>query len=344
MIRVGVDAWNLPGDHRGIGRYLRSILRAWSEHFRKRVETTLIVPEWDTWRVGRRYLREVDRPYRIVSRRLHARAHLDVLWFPFNGCSWLEFTLPAVATLHDASTFVLPGHAVEAQNIFRNAQARCRSLVTDSNFSRAELERELAVPPERLTVIPLGVAQPLAPREDAAVSRLEPFVLYVGPMARHKGTDLLVEAMALVQQRFPEVTLVIAGETNCKAAESSRTRTRLLGYVDEARLAALYRSCTLFAFPSRYEGFGLPILEAMSYGAPVVTSRASACPEAGGDAAHYVPGDDAEALARAITDIIEDRAYAEELRRRGLARAAAMTWERTAAATLGVLEKAAEKP
>lgn len=340
MIRVGVDAWNLPGDHRGIGRYVRALLRCWSERFRERIDVTLIVPEWDTWRVAGRYRREVDRPYRIVSRRLHRRARLDALWFPFNGCSWLEFALPAVATLHDASSFVLPGRSSEDQSIFRNAQVRCCSLVTDSNFSRAELSRELAVPPERLTVIPLGVAAPLPQREDAMVSRLEPFVLYVGPIAQHKGSDLLLGAMALVQQRFPEMTLVVAGEANRRAASDAGLRMRLLGYVDDVRLAALYRSCTLFAFPSRYEGFGLPILEAMSYGAPVVTSRTSACPEAAGDAAYYVPSNDAGVLAQAIMEIIEDRAYAEDLRRRGFARAAAMTWERTAAATLGVLEQA----
>ncbi|MGA2760048.1 MAG: glycosyltransferase, partial [Candidatus Cybelea sp.] len=113
-----------------------------------------------------------------------------------------------------------------------------------------------------------------------------------------------------------------------------------LGYVDDDVLAALYRACTVLAFPSRYEGFGLPVLEAMSYGAPVIASNAASVPEAGGDAAAYVPAGDAVALAGAIVRVTRDLAYARELRRRGPIRAAAFPWERTASRTLEVIEEA----
>ncbi len=340
VIRIGVDAWNLPGDHRGIGRYLRAILCAWSECFRDRVEVTLVVPEWHTWTVARRYRREVDRPYPVVSRRFHSRAGLDVLWFPFNGCSWTGFSLPAVATLCDASNFVVPGYAPEAQRIFRDAAAQCTALVTLSRFSQAELARELRIPPERLVPISLGVSPPLPPHDDSDVASLGPFVLFVGTMERRKGIDLVARAMSLVQRERPDLTLVVAGESNPTSIEGIAVAVRAMGYVDDEKLAALYRACTLFAFPSRYEGFGLPILEAMSYGAPVVTCNASSLPEAGGDAAHYVAPEDPQALADGIRRGAGDAAYAGELRRRGLARAAAMTWEKTAAATLGVFERA----
>ncbi|HEY5341931.1 MAG TPA: hypothetical protein VIK27_12955, partial [Candidatus Aquilonibacter sp.] len=116
MIHVGVDAWNLPGDRRGIGRYLRSLLRVWRERFADRVSVSLIVPEWHTWTVRDRYRREVEgTAYPVISRALHGRAPLDVLWFPWNGCSWTNFSLPAVATLHDASNFVVPGYSVQTQ-------------------------------------------------------------------------------------------------------------------------------------------------------------------------------------------------------------------------------------
>ncbi len=338
MIRIGVDAWNLPGDHRGIGRYLRSILRSWSEHLPDRVEITLVVPEWHTWSVARKYQREVDRPYRVVSRRFHERAGLDALWFPFNGCSWTDFTLPAAATLCDASNFVVPGYARDAQRIFRAAADRCRVLITLSRFSQSELARELGIPPERLVPIPLGVAPPLPASPDPVVKELGPFVLFVGTMERRKGIDVLAQAMELVQRTRPDLLLAIAGESNPECIAAIDVRARALGYVDEQRLAALYRACTLFAFPSRYEGFGLPVLEAMSYGAPVVTSNASSLPEAGGEAAEYVALDDAPALAAAILKIAGDAAYAQDLRRRGLARAASMTWENTARETLEVFE------
>lgn len=340
MIRLGVDAWNLPGDRRGIGRYLREILRMWWQRDRDRVEVTLIVPEWHTWTVRERYLREVDdRPYRVVSRHLHGRAGLDALWFPFNGCSWTRFSLPAVATLHDASNFVLPGYAPATQEIFRAASQRCRRLITDSRFQQGELARELGVPPDRLVPIPLGVNAPREPQPISLdVAALSPFVLYVGTAERRKGFDTLLAAMARAQRDRPDLSLVVTTQLDEWRGSGDGVRIVELGRVDDDTLAALYRGCTVMAFPSRYEGFGLPVLEAMSYGAPVVASNASSVPEAGGDAACYVaPGDDA-ALAAAIARIAGDAAYAAELRRRGPLQAATLSWERTASQTLEVIE------
>jgi glycosyltransferase involved in cell wall biosynthesis len=341
MLRIGIDAWNLPGDHRGIGRYLRSILRAWSQHESDRVQVRLIIPEWHTWISAARYRAEADRPYPVVSRAFVDRAALDVLWFPFNGCSWTRFSAPAVATLCDASNFVVPGYGPEARRIFFNAAERCKALITLSRFSQMELARELSIAPERLTPIPLGVAPPLPPTPVAAVDALGSFVLFVGTMERRKGIDVLARAMALVQRDIPDLELVIAGEEHGECIEGIDVRYRALGYVGETTLAALYRACRVFAFPSRYEGFGLPILEAMSYGAPVVASNGTSLPEAGGDAADYVTPEDAESLARSILRIVHDSGHAEELRRRGFLRAKAMTWEKTASATLDVLEAAA---
>lgn len=338
MIRVGVDAWNLPGDRRGIGRYLREILRVWWEAECNRVEVSLIVPEWHTVTVRQRYLREVEwRHYRIVSRRYHRHARLDALWFPFNGCSWTDFALPATATLHDASNFVLTNYAPATQEIFRAATGRCAALITDSQFSRRELSRELRIPESRFAVIPLGVNAPRPPvAASLDVVGLRPYVLYVGDAERRKGFDTLLHAMARVSAIRPDVSLVV---TSAVAGWDVPEVVRVvaLGHVDDDTLAALYRSCAVLAFPSRYEGFGLPVLEAMSYGAPVITSDAAALPEVGGTAVCYVPAGADSALADAIVRVLSDAGYAEELRARGLRRATMFSWEETAKRTLEVI-------
>lgn len=342
MLHVGVDAWNLPGDHRGIGRYVRSILREWRVAFAGRVEISLIVPEWHTWTVRARYRRELDGfAYPIVSRAFHERAHVDVLWFPWNGCSWLNFRSPAVATLHDATSFVIPNYETQTRIIFRNAAERCRALITDSVFSAHELARELALPLERLTPIHLGVDMPKLQSPRLPASREAPYVLFVGTAERRKGIDTLVDAMARVQRDDPQLRLVVAGAPGDGLTQEQGIAVNTLGFIDDERLGTLYRGADVFAFPSRYEGFGLPLLEAMAYGVPVITTCVSALPEVGGDAVLYVPIDDDVALAEAIVRVRSDPALAESLRTRGRARAASMSWTKTAAATLDVLERAA---
>ncbi|MBV9027236.1 MAG: glycosyltransferase family 4 protein [Candidatus Eremiobacteraeota bacterium] len=345
MIRIGVDAWNLPGDRRGIGRYLREILRVWWERERNRVEVALIVPEWHTVTVRQRYLREVEwRHYRIVSRRYHRRARLDALWFPFNGCSWTDFALPATATLHDASNFVVANYAPATQEIFRAAASRCSALITVSEFSRRELSRELRIPESRFAVIPSGVG---APRPAVPVALdvldLQPYVLYVGDAERRKGFDTLLQAMARVSKARADVSLVVTSEiTGWNVPDD--VRIVALGHVDDDTLAALYRSCAVLAFPSRYEGFGLPVLEAMSYGAPVVASDAAALREVGGTAACYVPVDAGDALADAILRVLCDAGYAADLRTRGFRRATMFSWEDAAKRTLEAIMGTIEAP
>jgi glycosyltransferase involved in cell wall biosynthesis len=143
--------------------------------------------------------------------------------------------------------------------------------------------------------------------------------------------------MARVTRERSDLSLVVTSKLEGWTIPDG-IRTVELGFVDDDTLAALYRACTALAFPSRYEGFGLPVLEAMSYGAPVVASNASAVPEAGGEAAAYVPVANPQALATAILRVASDETFAAELRRLGPLHAAEFTWDRTATQTLDVIE------
>ncbi len=346
MIAVGVDAWNLTGDHRGIGRYVRAILAEWRSAFADRIGVTLIVPEWHTWTVAHRYRAEAGGDFRVRSRRLHGSSDLDVLWFPFNGPSWDGFSLPSVATLHDASPFVRPEYTEADRATFRRAARRCRTIITDSEFSKTELARELHVAASRITAIPLGIGAPL-PLQPVAldVAALGPFVLFVGENDPRKGLDTLIEALTRLQGAGISLPLVVAGTSTIGSRaliEGAHCRLHALGHIDDATLAALYRACAVFVYPSHYEGFGLPVLEAMSYGAPVIASSAAGIPEAGGEAAAYVPPGDGPALAQALRRVTGDESLAAAMRERGYARAREMPWRKTAERTLAVLEKAAE--
>jgi len=191
-------------------------------------------------------------------------------------------------------------------------------------------------------VVHLGVTMPPPAAPFAPLPEYGDFVLFVGETEPRKGLAQLAEAVARVRAAGHDLSLVQVGRVTAPLPETT-IPFHSLGHVDDATLAQLYRSCFAFAYPSAYEGFGLPVLEAMSYGAPVVASDAAAIPEAGGDAALYFPAGNIDALAAAILRLAEDPQLRETLRADGLQHAASATWTRTALATLEVFERAAGK-
>ena len=340
-LHVGIDAWNLPGDRRGIGRYLRALIGEWNEHFSSRIRMTLVIPEWHTWLSAKRYRDEIaGLPLAVRSRHFSRRCGFDVMWFPFNGPSWENFPHPAVATLHDASPFVLGSTDPGLRATFERAAVQCEEFITDSAFSKAQLHQYLGLDERKTTVVHLGVSPPAAPHALAGANEYGDFVLFVGETEARKGLPQLVEAIERIRGRGHDLSLVQVGRVTAPLPQTTMP-FHSLGHVDDETLATLYRTCFAFAYPSTYEGFGLPVLEAMSYGAPVIASDAAAIPEAGGDAALYFRAGDTDALTGAIVRLCEAPALRESLRVRGLERAAAQTWRRTAEATLAVFEQVA---
>lgn len=264
-----------------------------------------------------------------------------------------------VVTLYDLSFRHYPSNfepeAVRAWEAYTQlAIERADHIITISEFVKAELIRSLGVAPDRITAIPL------APRTDDAQwserSRLhlianmgvvQPFVLYAGSVEPRKGVITLLEAFARTKGG---VRLVLAGKVwrqSQEAIDVAIQRLRLgdrvsvLGYVTDHQLQALMESCTVFAYLSEYEGFGLPPLEAMKRGAPVLTTRAASLPEVVGNAAMLVEPGDVTATHEALDRLIGSSELRQSLREQGLLRAAQFSWSATATATFECYERAA---
>jgi glycosyltransferase involved in cell wall biosynthesis len=219
-------------------------------------------------------------------------------------------------------------------------------ILTVSEASKRDILRFFDVPPEKITVIYNGIDERfhVRPPEEEMVRVREryqlqgDFVLYVGNVKPHKNLERLLDAFHLVRQSgLDHLKLVVIGDEISKYTELRRAVHRLnlhkhirfLGYMPDEMLAVLYRLAAVFVFPSLYEGFGLPPLEAMASGTPVVTSNVSSLPEVVGDAAVLVDPTDAESIADGVRQVLTTPALAASLAARGLARAAEFSWERS---------------
>ena len=354
---VGVDAHNLLHDRRGIGRYVRAVLRRWCTNRGDRIRCILLVSHPIPALVAGRLAREIGvRSVEVRRRSAVARLGLDIAWHPWNGI-FFESGARDVATIHDVWPFVDapaedPRLARSRQQPFLDAARAAVRVITDSRFSKGEIARHLAVPDERIDVVPLGVDSDALAAEAALAPAVSPpgfdsarrYALFVGETEGRKDLSTLLAAMGRLSPALRSATaLVVAGRVATSASIPAGVVIDFRGEVADAELASLYAHAAVFAFPSRYEGFGLPVLEAMALGAPVVASDAASIPEAGGDAALYFPAGDAAALADAIERVLTDAPLAARLRALGRRRAAEMTWDRCADATLEILERAAAR-
>jgi glycosyltransferase involved in cell wall biosynthesis len=258
--------------------------------------------------------------------------------------------LPLVVTVHD----LLPLRHPELFTSETRAHTRLSlpfvrradRVLTNSEWTRGEVIDLLGLPPERVATTPFGVAERFRP-DPAAHDRVRerhgvagPYVLCVGTREPRKNLVAALRAFERLARRRPDVELVLAGGRGWHGEELERAlaavsdRVRTPGFVSDAELVDLYAAAACFVFPSLAEGFGFPVLEAMACGAPVVTSDNSALREVAGDAALLVDPHSSEAIAEALERVLEDPELRDDLRRRGLERRRAFTWEACADATV----------
>jgi glycosyltransferase involved in cell wall biosynthesis len=272
---------------------------------------------------------------RLLRRQRPALAH-------FQHSLPLACPCPAVVTVHDLSFERDPSlMGLRDRLIFRTVVPRsarkAARVLSVSELTKRDLVELYGIDEDKIVVVPNGVDPVFTP--DGPRSNGEPYALFVGALQPRKDAGTAIEALSLIGNGAPR--LVVVGQDKGGRAEAQRTaernglaaRVEFRGHVSRDELARLYRGAACLVFPSRYEGFGLPVLEAMASGTPVVATRAGALPEVAGDAAILVEEQNPVALAGGIERALADR---ERLVAAGLARASRFTWAETARRTLAV--------
>lgn len=306
----------------------------------------------------------------IPLRRLwtHARLSAEMLLSPPDLLFVPAHVIPAihpasVVTIHDLGYLAFPDAHPPRQRRMLEAATRwnawaARAIIVPSLFTKDDVVSRLGVPAERIHVIPHGVEIPrrqeaIVDRSSAARSTFErPFVLAVGTLQPRKNYGRLAQALAIVRSHGLDIDLVIAGKPGWNSTSVEQdvhsalrdNRLHVLNYVSSEMLHRLYATCMMFVQPSLFEGFGMPVLEAMAAGAPVVSSSTSSLPEVGGDVAHYVDPMNVEHIAAAIEHLAGDVDERLRLGALGRARASLFSWSVAARQTREVLWSIAGTP
>ena len=354
-MHLGVEATKMAGDGRGIGRYTRQLLRQFvvlSPDLRVTLYTK--GPADQDARLREELLGMGYGPGRgaVAHVRALRSAPPDVAWYPWNKTKYFSRAPRMALTLHDIApfhfryrTWLKRGLQRHIEGRFRETAGRADLILTDSEFARADIISVLGVPPERVTVILLA-ADDFVPadgppdhgglRQRFGISH--PFFLYVGANEERKNLVRLREAFRQLQSDgTPSSELIICGPE--APVEPAEPGVRWLGRVSDAELRALYHAARAFVFPSLYEGFGLPVLEAMASGTAVLCSRATSLPEVAGEAALYFDPLDVSALATSLRRILTDDGVRDQLIEKGLQQAARFRWAETARLTLAAFER-----
>ncbi len=377
---IGIDytpAWEQGA---GIGRYVRELVAALAREDRDRVWRLFVAGS----RKGRLPKPPGNnfhwRPAPLSARslqRLWFRARLPLPVETFTGPLTLfhatDFVLPPVrrgtrtlVQVHDLSFLRVPETSPPAlrswlEKVVPASVGRADHVLADSSATRDDLlEHCKGTPGSRVTVLHGGVDDRFLPRpaqEQQAVRskyRLDqwPFIFSVGTLQPRKNHGRLVQALARLVEGGLDLHLVIAGGAGWLSEPFHRQlqesgvadRVHMAGFVDDADLPALYSAAEVFAFPSLYEGFGLPVLEAMACGTPVVTSNLSSLPEVAGEAALLIDPLDVEALADALRRLISDGQLRQQMIQAGHTRAGQFTWRKAALQLLDVYRKIGDSP
>ncbi|HSK44823.1 MAG TPA: glycosyltransferase family 1 protein, partial [Candidatus Binatia bacterium] len=305
-----------------------------------------------------------DRLWRFGGAGISAsRLNADVMFIPTAATMPLG-PVPAVCTIHDVTPITLPSHSAPVSALQRVLLKGCarfaHSIITSSECSKRDIVTHLGVPEEKVVVIYDGCDHSLFNANPPAMAALavlrvrlgieKPYLLHHGTIQPRKNLKRLIEGFHLLLAKNPELDfdLVLVGRrgwasdeiANAAAESGGRGRVFLAGMLDDADLALLIKGASLAVVPSLYEGFSLPMVEAMACGVPTIVSNTSCLPEISGNALAYFDPLSAEAMAACMHAVLLDCDLNLRVRQKGIERASEFTWERCARQTLDVLIKA----
>ncbi|RPI00553.1 MAG: glycosyltransferase family 1 protein [Ignavibacteriae bacterium] len=351
----------------GISRYYCELIRQFSSF--KETDPSLLIgysnnrylPEFDSIRIkpfspSRRFrgrneiIKALNRKY--VRRHFHDFTHIDIFHPTYYDPYFLDLigTIPFVLTIYDMSHEWYP-HMFSPFDFTakhkRTVSAKAHRIIAISENTKKDIVTLLNIPASKIEVIPLATTLSLTAIEDAHDQLPDKYILYVGKRNTYKNFPFLLNAMKELSQTSPDCYLICAGggtwtEPERKQIDQLQLSGKIIQRdVNDRTLATLYSKARAFVFPSLYEGFGIPVLEAFACGCPALLSDRSSVREVGGSAALYFDPEYVPSLVERLREILENKTLADDLRTRGLKRMELFSWEQTARKTLEVYRTAA---
>jgi len=370
-MKVGIIADRLNRTLAGVGKYVYNLIKELSKINRENIFLINYI-NGSIFNLNELIIKNpfdfLPKKYAYYSWHLYLnyyfknkRLDLDIIHSPENVTLFVKLKegQKKVITVHDIMPYIF--------NQYHHFLLRCSyklflpktlrtadKIIAVSHNTKRDIIKYFKIPEEKIEVIHLGVNENYKPLPEEKVEYIKkkysinyPFILYTGGLAPNKNVERLIYAFCKLKRKLPTYKLVITGMKRYKYKPIFKTIDKLnlqkdvifTGYVPEEDIPALYNAADLFVYPSLYEGFGLPPLEAMACGTPVITSNTSSLPEVVGDAGIMVDPYNVDGLAKAMYEVLTNDGLREELRKRGLERAKLFSWKKCAEEHLRVYEE-----
>ena len=360
MSKIVIDAREL---RTSTGRYIERLLNYLQDIDHTNDYIVLLKPkDISGWRTKNEHFIAVASPYKefTFDEQLAFKQQLDELQPDLVHFSMVQqpvlYRGKVITTVHDLTTahFTNPDKNPVVfklkqqiyKGVIRRAARKSAAVITPTQFVKDDLTAFTKIDPGKISVT-LEAADPItAPSTPLPYLQKTDFIMYVGRPTPHKNLERLIDAFALLRAQHPALCLVLAGRTDKnyqRTAELVKAKNIknvvFTDFITDGQLRWLYENCTAYVFPSLSEGFGLPGLEAMQHGAPVVSSNATCLPEVYGDAAHYFDPVDTQAMADAINEVLTDKKLRQTLIAAGRKKVEEYSWRRMAQQTLEIYQK-----